>query len=404
MSESFDNSSERLPDTISEVFDSFTDLIIFTDKSGLVKVANAQAERHFGEGLIGKPIWNLFEVQTTEIKDFITTFPAGKVHEVPYGTEGASYSLRVIPLPSTLSSGGTVVIATNNAPIVELHETYEERIDDNIAALDDSISLFNALFEAAQDPTLLIDSSYRILASNPMASSLFGKAASLAGENCLDYFVPESRPKLSQSLKEWSGTQPETLNKTLYALHADGKHVAVVITIHKVKLQSDNAFHIVLRDMSDIQKLEIGLEKSQEEVAGMNVALRSVIESVEEEKKDMYEDFALQVREQILPALERMSREPLPQMRKSFHDFISERLTVLTGTTGDPLEDLMLKLTPREVEVCRHIEAAESSERIAELLGISVETILTHRKNIRKKLGLRGHSISLFGYLRSQKS
>ena len=132
----------------------------------------------------------------------------------------------------------------------------------------------------------------------------------------------------------------------------------------------------------------------------MNVTLRTVIKSVEEEKRDMQEDFALQVREQIMPALDRMIKEPLPRMRKSFGKYIKERLSALAGETGDQFEDLIFKLTPREIEICRYIEAGKSTERIAELLAISTETIRTHRKNIRRKLSLRGKNTSLFSYLK----
>ncbi|MBI9109595.1 LuxR C-terminal-related transcriptional regulator [Maridesulfovibrio ferrireducens] len=275
MDSEYQDNPDRLPEQISEVFESFSDFILFADKEGIICRANKPAQSFFEDKLIGNTLWSVFRVETDNIANFVKLYPTENVHEIPYGESGGSYSLRLISLPVPFCSDGFLAIVTNNAPLVELHETYEER-------------------------------------------------------------------------------------------------------------------------------LESGLEKTREQVDGMNVALRSVIESVEEEKKDMHEDFALQVREQIIPALDRMIKEPLPQMRKSFGKFIKERLEALTGKTGDQFEDLLLKLTPREIEICRYIEAGKSSEHTAELLGLSVDTILTHRKNIRRKLGLRGKKISLISYLKHQ--
>ena len=54
-------------------------------------------------------------------------------------------------------------------------------------------------------------------------------------------------------------------------------------------------------------------------------------------------------------------------------------------------DDIFLKqykLSPREVEIIRHIKAGLSSPQIAEKLNLSPYTIDTHRKNIHAKLGI----------------
>ncbi|WP_432737456.1 LuxR C-terminal-related transcriptional regulator [Maridesulfovibrio sp. FT414] len=394
------DNSERLPEHISKVFESFSDFILFTDNCGRICSANPPAVEFFDGPLCGRSLWSLLEVEATDIVSFLEMYPAESVHEIPYGDSGGSYSLRLIPLAGPFCSEGYVAVVTNNAPLMELHETYEERIEDNIAALDDSISLFNALFEAAQGPTILADSSFRILTSNPASEKLFGRRASLSGSSCLNIFSEESAKTVQKYFETCSAELPVPFDDLLTAINSGGKEIPVELIMHKVRLQSGIVFHLGLRDMSDIQRLESGLEESREQVDGMNVALRTVIESVKEEKRGMHEEFALQVREQILPALDRMIKEPLPQMRRSFGKFIKERLSALAGETGDHFEGLLLALTPREIEICRYIEAGKSTESIAEMLSITVDTVRTHRKNIRRKLGLHGKSTSLISYLK----
>ena len=402
MSSNRDDHSDRLPEPISEVFESFSDFVLFTDGEGHICSASDRVIEFFGGPLQGRALWSILGVGACGIDEFLKAYPVTGVHEIPYGESGGSYSLRMIPLCGPYCSEGYVAVVTNNAPFVELHETYEERIEDNIAALDDSVALFNALFEAAQDPTILADSSFRILTSNPSAERLFGRSTTLSGNSCLSLFSAESSKVVRDHFETCTTEIPVPFEEFLTARDSSGKEITVELMMHKVRLQSGTVFHVGLRDMTNIQRLETGLEETREQVDGMNVALRTVIESVEEEKKDMHEDFAIQVREQILPALDRMIKEPLPRMRRSFGRFIKERLSALAGETGDHFEDLLLKLTPREVEICRYIEAGKSTEHIGELLSITADTVRTHRKNIRRKLGLQGKSVSLISYLKHQ--
>ncbi|MFW2365664.1 MAG: helix-turn-helix transcriptional regulator, partial [Desulforhopalus sp.] len=44
-------------------------------------------------------------------------------------------------------------------------------------------------------------------------------------------------------------------------------------------------------------------------------------------------------------------------------------------------------------------QAGSTSKDIADGLAISIETVQTHRKNIRRKLGLSGKDVNLFAYL-----
>ena len=65
----------------------------------------------------------------------------------------------------------------------------------------------------------------------------------------------------------------------------------------------------------------------------------------------------------------------------------------------DRARDGLDKLTLAELKVCRLVRAGHSSKEIAGLLNISPETVQTHRRNIRRKLGLRGHDTQLAVHL-----
>lgn len=58
-----------------------------------------------------------------------------------------------------------------------------------------------------------------------------------------------------------------------------------------------------------------------------------------------------------------------------------------------PKVDSLMKLTLREKTILSMVGEGEKSEQIAEILGISVFTVRTHRRNLMRKLGI--HSVAL---------
>ena len=57
--------------------------------------------------------------------------------------------------------------------------------------------------------------------------------------------------------------------------------------------------------------------------------------------------------------------------------------------TGEPLRS---RLTPREREIVQHLAEGKSNKETASVLGISLNTVETHRKNVMSKLKLRSAS------------
>ena len=65
---------------------------------------------------------------------------------------------------------------------------------------------------------------------------------------------------------------------------------------------------------------------------------------------------------------------------------------VRTGLKTHPMPAHAGKLSPREVEVLRELAKGMTQKEIAEKLCISITTVITHRKNISEKLGIRSIS------------
>jgi DNA-binding CsgD family transcriptional regulator len=82
-------------------------------------------------------------------------------------------------------------------------------------------------------------------------------------------------------------------------------------------------------------------------------------------------------------------------------EIIENNLKEIVSPFSNTLAATGLKLTLTEIQVANHIKAGLATAEIARLMGISPGTVEFHRKNIRRKLGLRKTRTNLKAYLSS---
>jgi DNA-binding CsgD family transcriptional regulator/ElaB/YqjD/DUF883 family membrane-anchored ribosome-binding protein len=140
------------------------------------------------------------------------------------------------------------------------------------------------------------------------------------------------------------------------------------------------------------------LRREKAQLEEMNITLRNVLKSVGREHEEHASNLAAKVNTLVLPALERIESENDASIRKGYVTVVKDQLTRLLPRDPGGMP-LLLKLTQMEMKVCQFIQSGHSNKDIADLLNLSVETIQTHRKSIRRKLGLHGRSVSLYAHL-----
>ena len=142
------------------------------------------------------------------------------------------------------------------------------------------------------------------------------------------------------------------------------------------------------------------LRKEKEQLEEMNITLRNVLQSIDREREELLNGVSSKINNLVLPALDRIESEDDASIRKGYVTVVRDQLARLApgSTSFDPL---LLKLTPMENKVCQFVQAGHASKDIAHSLNLSLETVQTHRKNIRRKLGLHGKSVSLYAHLKT---
>ncbi|WP_022662230.1 PAS and helix-turn-helix domain-containing protein [Paucidesulfovibrio longus] len=292
----------------------------------------------------------------------------------------------------------------DSIPVRESLPGAEETADARNAASPipaDAAAVGDAIFETSSDPMFLLDEERRVLQANPAALRLFDPdGRGVEGRDVVELLAAEHRNPFSAAHATLDND--ETWTARLTAQNSSGHDLPVRAQLRRMDADDQCLYHLALRDLTDRTRLERGLERKSREVEGMNLALQSMVRSADEAATLARRELIEELRRDLLPALERMAGESSPELRRSYLEMIRERLEGLSEGDPESLSPLLLRLTPRELEICRLIRTGRSGSEIADLLSSSFETIQTHRKNIRRKLGLRGRKLSLATFLQGQ--
>ncbi|MBF0170647.1 MAG: response regulator transcription factor [Nitrospinae bacterium] len=105
----------------------------------------------------------------------------------------------------------------------------------------------------------------------------------------------------------------------------------------------------------------------------------------------------------VYPQLEQLTLQVADAGTQEALHFVRYLLdSIIPGTSrASKLDEIMMKLTPTERNVAKMLIQGKNPHDIAVVMNRSVDTIYTHQKRIRKRLGLTNLSISLTKYLLS---
>lgn len=170
---------------------------------------------------------------------------------------------------------------------------------------------------------------------------------------------------------------------------------------------SSEIFHIdrracvfsLLRDITRELRHEQELESSKNELERKNIALAEILDNVTREKEKLKNQIKLNLEKFILPALEGLRRNCSAIDQRKLGLIVSNIID-LTSSFGINLDALKDKLTPREAEIANLIKSGMNGKEIARTLNISYLSVITHRRNIRSKLGIE-RNVNLRHFLSS---
>jgi len=142
------------------------------------------------------------------------------------------------------------------------------------------------------------------------------------------------------------------------------------------------------------------LQVERSSLKSLNIALKEVLNNVQEEKRAIAASVQANVDQVISPilyALDQASPAELPGYTSLLRQHLNEIVSPFTRNLSTQFRDL----TPTEIQISNMIRNGLSTKEIASLRNLSPYTVSRHRENIRRKLGLAHQSINLVSYLKA---
>jgi PAS domain S-box-containing protein len=302
-------------------------------------------------------------------------------------------SLTISPVKDTLGEiTGDSIIARDI--------TARKRLE---SLLEESEERYRRLFETASDGIVLLEKREgKITHANP------------ATEKMLGYPKEESIGNKLQGIGVLLDmgdfqTTMQNLNKIGISNYDDvpietksGQHIdADIYLVDRARLVQCN-----IRDVTERKQAEEALRKSERELKSkaeslgeVNTALNVLLKRVEEGRIELEEKILSNIRERVLPYIDRLKMTQLSDHQASYLIVIETNLDNIASSFLYHLKMRYLNLTHREVQVASLIKEGKSSKEIAALLNIAIKTVVFHRNSLRNKLGLKNHKANLRAHL-----
>jgi len=176
---------------------------------------------------------------------------------------------------------------------------------------------------------------------------------------------------------------------------------AIRINHEKLAAYSTSLEKMVEERTRDLEKSRSELRKYSESLEKTNEALKIIIEGIEEQKKDLEKKIAHNLNLTVTPVLDQLKSQDTSETVGFLLKSLEFNLANIFSSFGFNIIQGGHLLTPREIRICEMIRSGLSSKQIAKVMGISPQTVLVHRKNVRKKLSLGNTRQNLASFLKA---
>ena len=178
----------------------------------------------------------------------------------------------------------------------------------------------------------------------------------------------------------------------------DGQKVPAIVAPKPVFDEKGNfkgSFSVVT-DITNLKQTELALKQRERELEiqtvnleEANAALKVLLKRREEDKKELEEKVLFNIKELAEPYLEKLRKTGLNERQRAFLDILESNLNEIISPFSRSLYFTYFNLTPAEMQIAALVRHGKTTKEIAELSNLSSRTVETHRKNIRRKLGLK---------------
>lgn len=150
-----------------------------------------------------------------------------------------------------------------------------------------------------------------------------------------------------------------------------------------------------------LRERERELEAKSRDLEEINTALRVLLKRRQEDQQEFAASVLANLKELVFPYLEKLKQSALNDLQRTFLKVVQSHLEEISAPFLRKLSREFTGLSRTERQIASLIKEGKRNKEISAMLGVSVNTILTHRYHLRTKLGLKNKKINLISYLKS---
>ena len=362
--------------------------------------------------LIGRNWFDILVPETIrdEVRDVFCKLMAGDIAPVRYHEnslltkEGEE---RLILFHNTVirnSNGHIVGVLTSGEDITERKKAEE--------ALRESEAQKKAILDASVDRIRLVDTDMRMIWANKTTTRELNIAPEdLTGQPCYKIFFDRDAP-CAECPSQKAVTSGNIEHNIMHQPYSKGFEGETYWDSYSVPIKNESGDIVnliqIARNITEqvqgeqaLKEKEADLETKAKSLEESNIALRVLLKRREEDKTEVEEKVLFNIRELVAPSLEKLKKSGLDKIQNSYVSVLESNLNDIVSPFSRRLSTRYLNLTPSEIQISNLIRQGKTTKEIATLLNISSKTIEGHRKNIRKKLGIKNKKANLRTHLQS---
>ena len=150
-----------------------------------------------------------------------------------------------------------------------------------------------------------------------------------------------------------------------------------------------------------LNQRKLAFEEINRQFLETNQALSVLARNIDKNKEALEQRIYKVTSSKIMPIVRDLQKDDSFKNRQADLEVLSTHLSNIT-TSSSGYDEIDTSLTEQEIRVAIMIKNGLTSQKIADMLYISLDTVKTHRKNIRKKLKIQNSKVNLTTYLRSK--
>jgi DNA-binding NarL/FixJ family response regulator len=150
-----------------------------------------------------------------------------------------------------------------------------------------------------------------------------------------------------------------------------------------------------------LRRKEADLVTRTRELEEANIALTVLLKKREQDKETLGEDLAANVHSAVEPFLQKLKGSRLDEEQQRYLRLLEQSFGEIVTPFIKDLSSAYRGLTPTEIQVATLIKQGKSTKDIAEILNLSLNTVMSHRYQVRRKMGLLQSKTNLRSFLHS---